>query len=348
MILGYSNLYAADAVEAALPDPASARELLASRAPDLPPRIEAVARRAGQGLAEAEIARHVDVVLLGMARLGQRHGGFGDDPHDYHSEVHVMELAERRLGRVMDELGDGALPPADWLALLAFSACHDLRQRENFDVPGPVGGNEAASIAETFRILDASGFRRDADRALYVALELMIAGSTFDARPTVGGRFNTADDAASGGCLAPKLVAKIRSELADQVTPEWEHRFGLMLIAADIDTANVGEPFLALVGSAVRLALESQMRAGRAIDSAESAQPVFDFLTRGQERYFYELHRFVSDVGERVFGPGKSANCQRVRQQGERMRQRFGDQVEQGLSGQQLIDAFVASASELA
>ena len=53
----------------------------------------------------------------------------------------------------------------------------------DFDVPGPVGGNEAASIAETFRILSSCGFDPARDRELFVALELMIAGSTFDARP---------------------------------------------------------------------------------------------------------------------------------------------------------------------
>ena len=102
--------------------------------------------------------------MLGLARLGLRHGGFGTDPHDYHNEEHVLELAERRLGQVMDAIGVATLPGDDWLALLLFAACHDLRQRETFDVPGPVGGNEAASIAECFRILAASGFDTVGDR----------------------------------------------------------------------------------------------------------------------------------------------------------------------------------------
>ena len=32
------------------------------------------------------------------------------------------------------------------------------------------------------------------------------------------------------------------------------------------------------------------------------------FLGRGQEYYFYQLHRFSSREGERVFGPGKLVN----------------------------------------
>ena len=43
--------------------------------------------------------------LLGLARLGVRHGAFGADPHDYHNEDHVLELGERRLGQLMDSLG---------------------------------------------------------------------------------------------------------------------------------------------------------------------------------------------------------------------------------------------------
>ena len=180
MILGYSSLYAPDPAERALPDAGAARRLVLEHRPDIPARIEAVVARATGGEGSPQ---HADAALLGLARLGLRHGGFGQDPHDYHNEDHVLELAERRLGRVMDSMGETALPAADWLALVLFAACHDLRQRETFDVPGPVGGNEAASIAETFRILAACGFEPGPDRDLFIALELMIAGSTFDARP---------------------------------------------------------------------------------------------------------------------------------------------------------------------
>lgn len=340
MILGYSNLYAADAVEAALPDAGAARILLASRAADLPARIAAVARRAGQGLPEAEIARHVDATVLGLARLGLRHGSFGDDPHDYHSEVHVMELAERRLGRVMDALGDGALPPADWLALLVFSACHDLRQRERFDVPGPVGGNEAASIAETFRILDACGFGREADRAMYVAQELMIAGSTFDARPLPHA---DAEDlaTAAGGSLARGLGLWL-----DGDRPEWtgdpDARRGERLgrLAADLDTANVGEAFVHLADSALRLCRERERRAGRALDRAGSGPTCLGFLSRGQLFYFFDLHRFSSREGERVYGPGKAANGPGVRRVSAALLQRF--EHEPPASGQAVLAAFEA------
>lgn len=178
MLLGYSSLYPPDASELALPGPAEGRALLLAKQPAVLERLEAVAAVVGAD------ARSRDAALLGAARLGLRHGSFGTDFHAYHNEIHVLEVGQRRLARMFEGMGAAAPDSRDASALLLFAACHDLRQREVVDVPGPVGGNEAASIAETFRILDAAGFSREADRDQYVALELMIAGSTFDARPT--------------------------------------------------------------------------------------------------------------------------------------------------------------------
>ena len=337
MILGYSSLYAADASERALPDPSSARRLLLEQRPDIPARIEAMVDRATAG---AGSPQHADAALLALCRLGLRHGGFGQDPHDYHNEDHVLELGERRLGLVMDSLGDSGLPPADWLALLLFAACHDLRQRETFDVPGPVGGNEAASIAETFRILSACGFDPVRDRELHVALELMIAGSTFDARPLP--HADNGDLAtAAGGSLARSLGLWLDGE-----RPEWRAdpaaRRGerLARLAADLDTANVGEDFLLLAQSALRLCRERERRAGRALDRAASAPTCLGFLSRGQTHYFFELHQFCSREGERVFGPAKAGNGPRVRRVSQGLLQRFEDQPP--ASGQAVLDAFLA------
>lgn len=343
MILGYSNLYAADAAEAELPGPAEARALLERRRPDLPVRLAAMAERAGAS--PADTARHLDATLMGVARLGLRHGGFGSDPHDYHNEDHALELAERRLGRVMDAVGAGGLPPTDWLALLVFCGCHDLRQRETFDVPGPVGGNEAASIAETFRILGACGFDPARDRDTYVALELMIAGSTFDARPLPHG---DAEDlaTAAGGSLARGLGLWLDAERPDWAgDPAARRGERLGRLAADLDTANVGESFDLLADSALRLCRERERRAGRSLDRAASGPTCLGFLSRGQLFYFFDLHRFSSREGERVFGPGKAANGPGVRRVAEGLLARFED--EPPASGQAVLEAFAAlSAAE--
>jgi len=308
VILGYATMYQADASESALPDVAAARALLGEHRPDIISRLEARILSIASG---TDARKYTDATLLGTARLGLRHGSFGNDFHHYHNEGHVLDLAERRLGRMIEQCGLETMPPEDWLSLIVFSACHDLRQREPKDAPGPVGGNEAASIAETFRILEQSGFDRIADRQIYVALELMIAGSTFDPRLSEGSP-DTAN--LTGGALARSIGLWL-----DGMKPAWREdadaRRGERLgrLAADIDTANVGETFSLLGRSALQLAEEQLMRRQLSPDQPESAEHALNFLSYGQQHYFFDLHRFSSREAERVFGPQKLANSEKVR-----------------------------------
>ena len=333
MILGYATLYQADASETALPDAKAARELLSQKRPDIIGRLEA---RILSVTNNQPTPKYLDVALLGTARLGLRHGSFGSDFHHYHNEDHVLDLAERRLGRMMDQCGLDAMPSEDWLALVLFSACHDLRQRETKDAPGPVGGNEAASISETFRILDACGFNQITDRSIYVALELMIAGSTFDPRLS-----EASPDTANltGGALARSLGLWL-----DGVKPAWRQdhdarrgeRLGRM--AADIDTANVGEDFRLLGRSALQLAEEQLMRRHLNPEQPESAQQALNFLSYGQQHYFFDLHRFSSREAERVFGPQKLANSEKVRSTSAALTDHF--QKLSAANGRAVMDTF--------
>ena len=334
MILGYARLYEPDETERAVPDAASARRLLDERAPDVRERMSAMARRIGAD------ARTEDAILLGTARLGHRHGSFGTDFHDYHNEKHALELADRRLARLLDgELTQLAVEDAS--ALMLFAACHDLRQRETRDVPGPVGGNEAASASECFRILESCGFDPVADRNQFVALELMIAGSTFDARPAPPADPHGAELASiAGGALARGLFLWLDVEVPDWRLDE-DARRGERLgrLAADLDTANVGEDFSLLCESALRLCREREMRMGRKLSSPESGPPCLGFLGMGQVHYFFELHRFCSREGERVFGPQKARNGAHVRATSKALGERFSPGPPP--SGQAVIDAFI-------
>jgi len=340
VILGYSSLFLPDDTERALPDAASARALIQDRRPDI---LDFMQRRRGRLLehfgagCEPHLDRAADAFVLGTARLGMRHGHFGRDFHDYHNEGHVMELAYRRLNAYERQLGLGARPLDDWLAMALFAACHDLRQREPKDVPGPIGGNEAASIAEALRILDVCGYDRERDRQLYISLEMSIAGSTFGlfARPIE----NSAEAAIGGGALARYLPGWL-----DQAHPDWrhdpmiEHALILSRIAADLDTANAGETFAELADSAVRLCREREMREHRDVASPDSAQPCLGFLTNGQERYFFELHHFSSREGEQVFGAGKAANAPKVRAVSAALRAQYAAQGP--ASGEAVIAAY--------
>jgi hypothetical protein len=319
VLFGYEKSYPPDATEQALPDVAAARRLLAENRPDIAERLTAVATRYDVD------PRALEAALLGTARLAMRHGSLGDDFHAYHNEKHVLEVGERRLVRVIEAMGEMGPRRDDIDALLIFAACHDLRQREPYDFPGPVGGNEASSTAECFRIMDVAGYDRVADRSQYIALELMITGSTFDARPAALHDPQTDElPEVAGGALARGLNLWM-----DSVVPGWrahaDCRRGerLARLAADLDTANVGEDFVMLCETALRLCREREMRWHRALESDESAQSCLGFLGKGQEYYFYELHQFSSREGERVYGPVKAVNGPKVRETTAALHARF-------------------------
>lgn len=328
MIIGLATSFPADAVERQLPDVATAQRLVSARRPDFAQLLAARRERFltffGSGMADT-LDRAERALVLGLARFGTRHGSWGTDYHHYHNENHALEVLDGRLGRLIDTVGLDALAPNDWIALSLFATCHDLRQREAIDFRHPIGNNEAASIAESARILALAGFEPGRDRALFLALELMVAGSTFDARPAPPVEvYNPAEVVASGGALAPKLPLVLDAEHPGwRADPDVVRAVDLAQIASDLDTANVGEPLVWLAESASRLCQEREMRSGRALDAADSGPPCVGFLSDGQERYFFELHRFCSDPGRAAFAAAKQANAAHVRSMSARLRQRW-------------------------
>ena len=144
-----------------------------------------------------------------------------------------------------------------------------------------------------------------------------------------------------GGSLARGLALWLDSAL-----PSWRQdedaRRGerLSRLAADLDTANVGEPFPLLCGTAVRLCREREMRSGRSLESAASAQPSLDILGPGQERNFNVLHRYSSREGQQVFGAGKRENAARVREATAALLAHFS--AAPPATGQAVVDAFTA------
>lgn len=347
MILGLAQSFPPDAVERQLPDVDSARALIGQRRPAILERVRARVASADVRADGSSMRRFEDAIVLAVARFGVRHGTWGEDYHDYHNEDHALEILDGRVGRLMDGVGVDALAPTDWRLLMLFGACHDLRQREAVDFRHPIGNNEAASIAEAARIMAAAGFEAARDDSDFLAMELMIAGSTFDARPTPPpAQFNPAEIVTSGGALAPKLPA-----ILDREVPDWRNRehigraLTLAMLASDLDTANVAESFLALAESAARLCREREAFAGRALDGVESAQPCRDFLSRGQERYFFELHRFCSELGSRCFAAGKEANAIHVSTVSAQLRARFPDAGSDATTGAQVVEEFLRLAA---
>lgn len=345
MFLRLTNSFPADGVERAIADLPTARRLLVECRPDV---MQFLARRramlleafADEADSVAELDRTETALMISLARFGMRHGSWGDDFHHYHNENHALEILDGRLGRMMRTAGLDAMPLTDWLALSLFATCHDLRQRELVDFSHPIGNNEAASICETRRILALSGFDSQRDRDMYVALDMMIAGSTFDPRPTPpASEYNTAEVVTTAGALAPQLPLFLDREI-----PAWRddatamRAVELAQLASDLDTANVGEAFPWLAESASRLCQERELRSGRSLDAAHSADPCLGFLSDGQERYFFELHRFCSDIGRATFAETKAKNAERLRAVSQALRERFRPQS--APTGQAVIEAF--------
>jgi hypothetical protein len=322
MPIDYRVVYPADDVERALPGPTLPLAGIDTRAAAYAQRAAMACRRCGVERAAIGEAAQVAVV-----RMATRYGPLGADGHAYHNQDHLLDLLEDKLPAL---LAVAPLPVAEREALVLFCAGHDLRQREaRRHDDEPIGANEAASLAETERLLDVAGLD---DPPLRKALRLAIIGSTFAAGHD--------DSAQSHGAFAHRLGAWL-----DGVEPGWrddpaaagaEH---LARMAADLDTSNVASPYIDFAQSAIALASEIQYRAGRSMDSTEAGRGCLAFLTEGQERYVFALQRFASREGRAAFGAQRDANAARVRDTGRLLRERFAGGAAPS-SGHAVIAAF--------
>jgi len=351
VIFDYPRGFPPDAVEQQLASPAAARAALAGHDSALEAMLDArrrdLAARITADEDEALLEHTADAIRLAYARLASRHGRLGTDFHAYHNERHILEICAERVPRLLAASGAETLSLRDACALLLFGAGHDLRQREAQMFAAGIGANERASTEEMLRILDVSGFDRERDADLYSALELMIAGSTFDARAPGGHAYNAAELVQSSGALAAKLDAKL-----DKHHPGWRddpillRGQRLALIAADLDTANVADPFAAFAANGENLCREREMLSGRSLDAGESALPVLGFLTDGQDRFFFELHRFNSELGHAAFEAGKRTNAPLIKALtlGVRARIALGGPP---ATGNQVIEAYRGTVAAL-
>jgi hypothetical protein len=322
MPIDYRWVYPADAVEQAV-------ALAGMSISGLDPRAAAYAERASRACALAGVERPsiITMVRAAVVRMAMRYGPLGSDPHAYHNQDHLLELLEDKLPAL---LATALLPTVEREALVLFCACHDLRQRETRrHEDESIGANEAASLAETERLLDAAGMD---DATLRTMLRFAIVGSTFAA----GNDEKVQAQGAFAHRLGPWMDVAQPGWRDDPIAAEAEH---LARMAADVDTSNVASPYIDFAQSAVALATEIQYRAGRSLDSVEAGHGCLGFLTDGQERYVFALQRFASREGRAAFGAQRDANAARVRETGQRLRERFATQTAPA-SGHAVIAAF--------
>ena len=349
VIFQYPREFPADDCERLVPDAQTAQRLVRERRPELLELLEQRRRRFGALIAarpEAPVSGAENAVLIAYCRLAFRHGSWGHDFHHYHNENHIFEILGSRIERLIDAIGIDAMSLRDWFLLALFAAAHDLRQREAPLWEAGIGSNERASIEETFRILALCGFTPEHNSEVFVSIELMIAGSTFDARPPhPPHEYNSVDTIVqSGGALAQKMGQKLDKHAAGwRDDQHLVHAQKLALIAADLDTANVAEPFPLFMASTERLCLEREMRSHRDPGTALSMEPILSFLTSGQEHYFFDLHRFSSEPGRRTFAAAKEANTERMRALTRELRARAA----QARTGGDVLRTFRAIVAEL-
>ncbi len=224
-----------------------------------------------------------------IARMARRNGALSPNPRRYHNEHHIEELLDRLMCCHSENAAlKTPLPPRAWLLLSIFAACHDLHQgHKNTAQPSDrVGANEAASFCEAERLLqhlDPAGLIGAQQIAL---LRLMIHGSTF-------GSGQQKRSHALQGNLVVRLLQQ--SPLADETDRQ------TVLLACDIDTANVSLDLVSYARTAARICRELN-------DHHASKPDPMRFFTEQQKRYFFDLQQYHSDLAQRVLLPAKVRN----------------------------------------
>ncbi len=232
----------------------------------------------------------LDLLLVCFARMALRNGSQSERPLPYHNENHVMEILHRLHSVV-------AIKPehlADWYPLALFAAAHDLRQLEDerLQKPDGCGANEEASWKELFRLnRDLGGLVPEKEME---QLRWMIEGSTF----LMGTRSGACQGAWAGQLVQQHSMSESEKER--------------VLLAADLDTANVAEDFFDLAVSSLalaqeRLLLKPMKEPGQAMDFMRH------FLEQVQWNYFSSCQQFRSRAGRAVFDQRKQRNLHRLR-----------------------------------
>ena len=226
-------------------------------------------------------------MTIAYARMALRNGKLSANPRSYHNEHHINDLLLR-----ITYCAEHAAPKlsSEGLAVLCFfAACHDLRQAETQDDMAErslVGVNEQASYQEALRIIDLSDTCKLWSQHNRLLLKTMIEGSTFGS----GGQYS---HNFFQGNLSVHLLQQLH--LPD---PQDEQ---LVLLACDLDTANVSLPINQFAESAVRIYDELQAHHNPDISAHQ-------FFSQQQKIYFFEQQKFNSTLTKKLFQPHKDLN----------------------------------------
>lgn len=260
-------------------------------------------------------------MTVAYARMAVRNGQLSDNPRSYHNEVHINDILQRIY--YCAEHSGGELTP-DRLALLCyFAACHDLRQSEPRipDEAALVGANEIASFHEAKRIIDSVGKSDLWDAHHLLLLKTMIEGSTFG----------------SGGKRSKNFFqGNLAKYLLDQLQFSDQQDEQLVLLACDLDTANVSLPLDEFAASAVNI--YDELRSHH--DANLSAH---QFFSSQQRIYFFEQQMFHADLTQALFQTHKLKNSDKLLQLSNHI-----EQLPNDTAADDIKHAFLTTAKQLA
>ncbi len=237
----------------------------------------------------------LESMTIAYARMALRNGILSKNPRSYHNEYHINDLLLRIMycaDRDASELSNEGLA-----VLCFFAACHDLRQAEprKLDTDDSlVGANETASYHEAVRIIELTN-QKTSNNSLWnehnlLLLKTMIEGSTFG----------------SGGKRSKNFFqGNLAKHLLNQLNLQNEVDNQLVLLACDLDTANVSLPIAQFAESAIHIYDE--------LVSHQNAQiSAHYFFCQQQNIYFFEQQSFHAKLTQKWFQPHKDNNTENL------------------------------------
>lgn len=258
---------------------------------------------------------------IAYARMAVRNGSLNSNPRSYHNELHINDL----LLRVMycAKHYEQHLSPNGLAILSYFAACHDLRQDETKDETNPlslVGSNEKVSFEEAQRIAESLGESRLWSAHHLLLLKTMIEGSTFG----------------SGGKRSKNFFqGNLAKHLLEQLALPNKNDEQLVLLACDLDTANVSLPISEFAQSAVHIYDEL-------VSHQQATISAHQFFSQQQKIYFFEQQTFNADISQDLFAAHKQLNSQKLTALSDHI-----EQLPTSLSDEAIKSAFLKQAQQL-
>ncbi len=260
-------------------------------------------------------------MTIAYARMAIRNGSLNAKPRSYHNEIHINDLLLRMM--YCAKHYEQQLSPNGLAILSYFAACHDLRQDEAKNENNPqslVGSNEKASFEEAQRIIESLGKNTLWNAHHLLLLKTMIEGSTFG----------------SGGKRSINFFqGNLAKHLLEQLALTNKNDEQLVMLACDLDTANVSSPISEFAQSAIHIYDEL-------ISHQQASISAHQFFSQQQKIYFFKQQSFNANISQGLFDGHKQQNSKKLIALSDHI-----DQLPSDLSATDIKFAFLSKAQDL-